>query len=519
MSETPAAFVGVDTDALPASPSSALLLAGGDETIVAVATADGRGALSVLRLSGTDVRGIALAIGIGELTPRVVTRVRLRHPTDDVPLDDALATWFPGPRSYTGEDVLELSTHGGRVVPASVLAACVAAGARLAWPGEFTRRAVLNGRMDLVQAEAVADLIDARTVAMQRQALAQLDGGLSRRFAALRNDVIALDALIAYDIDFPGEDDGPIAPEKISLAATTLIHALDALLATVPRAALLRDGALVVIAGPPNAGKSSLFNALLGESRALVTPIAGTTRDAIEAVLDRRPMPLRLVDTAGLRDTTDEIELLGIEVSRRYLGSARVVLACGASTADIAATVAVIGAHTSAHVVAVHTKSDLATIDVTMMSRAASASPNGSASEDATAHTTAHSTARTTAHTSEHISEPISDDVRAFAVSAETGAGLSALLAHLDVLMLSETAGSASPDPDVMLTRERHRFGVATARDEIAEFLTHWSSGALPAPVAAVHLQTARDALGGVIGVIDTDDVLERVFRDFCIGK
>jgi tRNA modification GTPase len=399
---------------------------------------------------------------------------------DAVALDDALATWFPGPRSYTGEDVLELSTHGGRVVPASVLAACVAAGARLALPGEFTRRAVLNGRMDLVQAEAVADLIDARTVSMQQQALAQLDGGLSRRFALLRDDVIALEALIAYDIDFPGEDDGPIAPHKITTAATALCAALDALLATAPRASLLRDGALVVIAGPPNAGKSALFNALLGESRALVTPIAGTTRDAIEAVLDRRPMPLRLVDTAGLRETTDEIELLGIEVSRRYLGGARVVLACGATPDDIDTTVAAIGSHANARIVAVRTKSDLV-------------------------------------HTSDLLQNTDADGAP-IAVSAETGDGLSALLARVDQL-LRESAEGAGPDADVMLTRERHRFGVATAREEISAFLTHWSSGALPAPVAAVHLQSARDALGAVIGVIDTDDVLERVFRDFCIGK
>jgi len=491
-------FAGFTDDALPASPSSALLLAGGDETIVALATPDGRGALAVIRLSGTGVRHIARALGVGELTPRVATRVALRHPTDDVPLDDALATWFPAPRSYTGQDVLELSTHGGRVVPASVLAACLAAGARLAFPGEFTRRAVLNGRMDLVQAEAVADLIDARTLGMQRQALLQLDGGLSRRFMALREDVIALEALIAYDIDFPGEDDGPIAPERITSAATALLAALDALLATAPRAALLRDGALVVIAGPPNAGKSSLFNALLGESRALVTPIAGTTRDAIEAVLDRHPMPLRLVDTAGMRDTADAIELLGIEVSRRYLGSARVVLACGATPAEVSATVASIAPLTTAHMVAVRTKSDLLHTDRQQHALAIDDDPKAGGRVD--------------------LPVDPSHSVAELEVSAETGQGLSALLSHLDELM-SQVDERAPHDQDVMLTRERHRFGVATAREEIAEFLLHWSSGELPAPVAAVHLQSARDALGGVIGAIDTDDVLERVFRDFCIGK
>jgi len=458
------------------------LLAGGNETIVAISTAAGRGAVALVRLSGTDTRRIATALGIGELVPRTATRVSLRHPELRVALDDALATFFPGPRSYTGEDVLELSTHGGRVVPASVLTACVAAGARLAYAGEFTRRAVLNGRMDLLQAEAVTDLIDARSGAMQHQALAQLDGGLSRRFASLRDDVVHLEALLAYDIDFPGEDDGPIAPERITVAATTLLAALDALLATAPRAALLRDGALVVIAGPPNVGKSSLFNALLGEARALVTPIAGTTRDAIEAMLDRRPVPLRFVDTAGLRDTDDVIERLGIEVSERYLASATIVLACGANEAEIGTTIDAVSRLTTAAIVPVRTKSDL--------------------DPDAQRNTSTW-----------------------LRVSAETGEGLSALLEQLDTTMRVSGAYDSHADTNhadttsVMVTRERHRAGVALARDEIAQFLDAWTSDALPPTVLAVHLHAARDALADVTGVINTDDVLDRVFRDFCIGK
>ncbi len=478
------------SDALPASPRSALLLAGGDETIVAIATADGRGALAQLRVSGSMARAIATALGVGDLAPRVATRVTLRHPAGGVQIDDAIATFFAGPNSYTGEDVLELSTHGGRVVPASVLAACVAAGARPALPGEFSRRAVMNGRMDLLQAEAVADLIDARTGAMQHQALAQLDGGLSRRFAALRDDVLQLEALLAYDIDFPDEDDGPIAPTRIIESATTLLAALDALLETAPRAALLRDGALVVIAGSPNAGKSSLFNALLGESRALVTPIAGTTRDAIEALLDRTPVPLRLVDTAGLRDTTDLIERLGIEVSERYLASAQIVLACGESDADVNATIATVRRETSARIVRVRTKQDLDAGEAQGSGQLASPSIVN-ANGDAIVH-----------------------------VSAETGYGLAALLTRLDAVVRGDSTSHADAVAErVMVTRERHRAGVATARDEISFFLDAWQSGALPATVAAVHLQSARDALSGVTGAINTDDVLDRVFRDFCIGK
>lgn len=454
------------------------VLSGGDDTIAAIATAAGRGAVALIRLSGARAIPIARALGaltIGHdvMTARRSVRAALRHP-DGTPLDDVLVTWFAAPRSYTGEDVVEISTHGGHVVPSLVLAACVAAGARLAIAGEFTRRAVLNGRLDLLQAEAVADLIDARTTAMHQQALSQLDGGLSRRLLALRDDVIHLEALIAYDIDFPEEDDGPVAPMRIAQAAQSLRTALRALIETAPRSAVLRDGVLVVIAGPPNAGKSSLFNALLGEFRALVTPIPGTTRDAIEAVLDRSPLPLRLVDTAGLRDTEDPLEQMGIEVSARYLGQAQVVLVCGSNEVDVSVTRAAIGERTNGVVIPVRTKADLA------------------------------------------LSAEISSDV--ITVSAEMGTGLSRLLKAIDAAVSCHHTSIPVLD-DVLVTRERHRAGLAQADDEITQFLDAWESGALPAPVAAVHLYAAREALSDLIGVVDTEDVLDRVFRDFCIGK
>lgn len=461
----------------PSLIRSTALLAGGHDTIVAQATAEGRGALAIIRISGAQAIPIARALGVFTPVPRVAKRVLLSHPVTAARLDDALVTTFVAPHSYTGEDVVEISTHGGRVVPMQVVAAVVAAGARPALPGEFTRRAVVNGKIDILQAEAIADLIDARTIAMQQQALAQLDGGLTRRLSTLRDDVIHLEALLAYDIDFPEEDDGPIAPERIITAATSLIAALDALVATAPRATQLRDGALVVIAGPPNAGKSSLFNALLGDARAMVTPIAGTTRDAIDAVLDRTPTPLRFVDTAGLRETTDVLEQMGIEVSARYLASAQVVLACGATTDEITLSMAAVRPRTQATIIAVHTKSDLLT-----------------------------------AHASRE------DDVE-FAtcyVSAETGEGLYALLSRCDDAI---AASDNAPTDNVLITRERHQRGLREARNEISDFLDGWGSGALPATVAAVHLQCARDALSDVIGAVGTEDILDRVFADFCIGK
>src|SRR5690606_33882801 len=220
----------------------------------------------------------------------------VRDPVTGEVLDRAMVVLFPGPRSYTGEDVVELTVHGGPAVAPAVLAALVAAGAREATPGEFTRRAVLGGKMDLVQAEAVGDLTDARTAAAGEAAMKQGDGGLSRRIAELRDDMLRLEALIAYDIDFPEEAGGPVSGERILSAASRVLAELNGLLATADGGSLVRDGAVVVIAGPPNAGKSSLFNALLGEERAIVTEIAGTTRDAVEALLDTRPLPLRLVD-------------------------------------------------------------------------------------------------------------------------------------------------------------------------------------------------------------------------------
>lgn len=449
-----------------------MVLAGDQDTIVAQATASGRGAVAIIRLSGARACDMARALGVsGSLGPRLATLVTLRDPQDGSLMDRALVTWFPAPRSYTGEEVVEFAVHGGRVTAMRVLAACVGAGARPALPGEFTRRAVVNGRLNLMQAEAVADLVDARSTAEQQQAVKQLDGGLSRRVLALREQLLHLEALLAYDIDFPEEDDGPIAPARITTAALQLRDALEALLSTVPRGGLVRDGALVVLAGPPNAGKSSLFNALLGQSRAIVTSVPGTTRDAIEALLDRTPLPLRLVDTAGLRETDDPVEQLGIEMSQRYLHEAQVVLACGASEAELQHCMQVVEGRTTAAVLAVYTKCDL--------------------------------------------TQPTRED--RLAVSAERGDGLSALLEAIDVAVQAQTP---MPDADaVLVTRERHRVALTQAHEEVMCFLDAWTTQALPAPVAAAHLLTAREALSELIGVIDTDDLLDVVFRDFCIGK
>ncbi|HKW41652.1 MAG TPA: GTPase, partial [Gemmatimonadales bacterium] len=294
------------------------------DPIVALATPPGRSAIALIRLSGRgafDVAARALRPFHPD-PPRTVRRVRVVHPESGALLDDALAACFPGPRSFTGEDLVELSTHGGLVAPAAAVAALVAAGARPAAPGEFTRRAVLNGKLDLLQAEATGDLIDAGSTAQARHALQQLDRGLSTRLERLRADLLELEALIAYDIDFPEEDEGPVRPERVERVWAAARDGIVQLLATAPEGERLREGALLVIAGRPNAGKSSLFNALLGRERAIVTEVPGTTRDAIEAHAVLEGFPFRLVDTAGLRDSSDRVERIGIEVARQYLGAA-----------------------------------------------------------------------------------------------------------------------------------------------------------------------------------------------------
>jgi tRNA modification GTPase len=465
---------------MTALPGAAIDLS---ETIVALATAAGRGALAVVRLSGAGAHAIARScLDRWPPEPRRVTVSRV-HDVNDVELDQAVVIRFDAPASFTGEDVVEIITHGGPVVSTTIIAALVARGARPARPGEFTRRALLNGKLDILQAEATGDLVSASSRAAQRVALRQLDGGLSRRVLALRDQLIGLEALIAYDIDFPEEDDGPIAPARVGAATASLISALEQLLDTARAGELVREGALVVLAGAPNVGKSSLFNALLGQNRAIVTDIPGTTRDAIEAVIDTSTVPLRLVDTAGLRRADDPVERIGVEVSESYLARASVVLACADSSAAAAALASELAGRTDAPIILVRTKSDICPVSDAALEherRAAGA-------------------------------------VAALAASAESGHGLAALVtAAADVVL--RDGGSLEVDAPV-LTHERHRYGVSRALAEARAFESHWRAADVPALIAAVHLREAVRALEDLIGRVDVEDILDEVFRRFCVGK
>lgn len=469
------------------APASAL--PGAADTIVAIATPPGRGALSIVRISGPSSHEIGRVL-LSSWPRRPRTAV-LSQVLDELgqTLDQVVVVRYDAPSSFTGEDALEISTHGGLVVPTTVVAAVIARGARMAAPGEFTRRAVLNGKLDILQAEASADLIAAGSRAAQRVALQQLDGGLSRRITALRDKVVEIEALIAYDIDFPEEDDGPIAPARTLSALETLETALRGLLATARGGELVREGALAVLAGAPNVGKSSLFNALIGRSRAIVTAIPGTTRDALEAVIDADPWPIRAVDTAGLRTTADPVERLGIEVSESYLARAAVVLCCGddeRSLRDAAASVRAAQRHAGADespLIAILTKCDLSrneAIDVAALGSEL-------------------------------------DSAAAIEVSAETGAGVQRLLATIEEV-LDHAVGLPELDAPV-LTQARHQHAVEHALAELQAFRRAWREDELPATIAAVHLHAAGDALRDLIGSIDTEHVLDEVFRRFCVGK
>lgn len=442
-----------------------------DSTIVAVATPPGLGALAVVRVAGPEAFLVArrVAPDLDLEHAREAQLIGLMGP-DGNALDRALVTCFPAPHSFTGDDTVEFSVHGGALVPGLVVAAALAAGARLATAGEFTRRAVLNGKLDLLQAEAVGDLIEATAPGQARVALQQLDGGLSRRIATLREALLDASAMLAYSIDFPEEDDGPIAPTRPLAALQDVQSQLERLLATSQDGERVRRGAMVVLAGPPNAGKSTLFNALLGQERALVTEIAGTTRDAIEADTTVEGWPVRLVDTAGLRNTTDRLEGMGVEVSRRYLESADIVLLCNdlSGAQKISESLFTRNQRT----VIVGTKAD--------------------------------------AVGAEAVS---SNDY--FIVSSHTGMGIPELRRHLAERLFG---GVVRGGGDVaLLTRERHRVAVVSALGAVA--LARGELGAGEVVLAAHQVQAAVASLDELIGVVEREDVFDRVFAGFCVGK
>jgi tRNA modification GTPase len=454
-----------------------------DDTIVAIATPPGRGGIGVVRVSGPTARAVArtlLSTGT-DLQPRLATftrLVRLKPSTTngrraDIS-DEVVITFFPAPHSYTGQDVVEISAHGSPVVLRGIVERSIAAGARLAEPGEFTLRAFLNGKRDLVQAEAVADLIDAVTPLQARTAFDQLEGTLTARIAAIDSVLFDLIAKLEASLDFPDEGYHFIAPDAIGEAIQGVVVRIDDLLGDATRGRLIREGAQVVIAGRPNVGKSSLFNVLAGADRAIVTEIPGTTRDLITERVDIEGVPVTLVDTAGSRDTLDVVEREGVARGDRAREVADLVL------------------------VVLDASQPLAADDERLLERTAGLRRVIVANKsDATM-----------------PGEPLWAAGDAMLVSATTRAGIAELRTRIAQTLTGAEAQRDSP----AISNTRHIALLQAARAHLEA--AHVAARAkTPEEFVLADLQAARHRFDEVVGRRTTDDLLAHIFERFCIGK
>lgn len=444
----------------------------GRDTIAAIGTPPGRGGIGVVRVSGPGVEGIAVYV-LGGLPEARRATYRAFVDSRGETFDRGIAIYYPAPHSYTGEPVLELQGHGGPVVMQMLLSACLDAGARIAEPGEFTRRAFMEGKLDLAQAEAVADLIDAASREAARSAIRSLAGEFSAAVHALVEQLTELRALTEAVLDFPQEEVDELHLEDARARLVRVRASLEDVLAKSEQGSLLRSGIHVVIAGRPNVGKSSLLNRLAGEDRAIVTPTAGTTRDALREPIQIDGVPIIVVDTAGLRESPDEVERLGVERTWREVTRADAVLAVLEADRGVTPEDREMLARLPAGVsrIAVFNKVDL-------VPGAVAGGRAGAPNE--------------------------------IWVSAKTGAGLEELR-----FMLLQTAGWSAGSEPVFLARERHLRALARARrhlDEASRQLERWE-------FFAEELRLAQVALTEITGEYSADDLLGEIFGRFCIGK
>lgn len=435
--------------------------------IAAIATAPGRGGIGVVRVSGNDVSSFARAL-LGDVpAPRHATFARFLG-AEGATLDEGIALYFPAPHSFTGEDVLELQGHGGPVVLGMLLARCLALGARLAEPGEFTRRAYLNGKLDLAQAEAVADLIDAASAEAARSAVRSLTGAFSLRIGELVDALTRLRMLVEATLDFPEEEIDFLRDADAFGRLDAIDAALAAVRAQARQGALMREGVTVVLVGQPNVGKSSLLNQLAGFEAAIVTEIAGTTRDTVREAIQIRGVPLHIVDTAGLRETDDPVERLGIARTWAAIERADVALLLVDAAHGLGADEAAILARLSSVArITVHNK-----IDVTR-----------------------------------EVPRAEGDEIW---LSAKTGAGVDLLRERL-----LEAAGWQAAGEGAFMARARHLAALDRARGHLAA--AREIAGQLE--LFAEELRLAQDALAEITGEFTADDLLGEIFSSFCIGK
>ncbi len=445
------------------------------DVIAAIATPPGRGGIGVVRVSGPDVSRIIDGIIGHVLQPRVATLARFVDARGEL-LDQGLALWFPAPASYTGEAVLELHGHGGPAVLGLILKRCLELGARLAQPGEFTKRAFLNDKLDLAQAEGVADLIDAATGTAARAAARSLSGAFSREVATIVAALVDLRMFTEATLDFPEEDIDFIRAADAQGKLSGLRERVATLIARSRQGGLLRDGLHVVLVGAPNVGKSSLLNQLVGDDVAIVTPHAGTTRDAIRSSVEIRGIPLHVIDTAGLRDTVDEVEKIGIARTRTAIAGADLALIVTDARETGAPAAALIAQLPASLVrIVVRNKIDL---------------------------------------TSEPPRRAVDDGSAAVWLSAHTGAGIELLK---DAIL--DLAGAHEDMEGSFLARERHLLALDAASERLAAAAVHLAAASPPLELFAEELREAQGALSAITGKLTADDLLGELFSRFCIGK
>ena len=445
-----------------------------NETIAAVATPFGQGALAVIRLSGVEalpVAGQALGRAPEGLEERHAHRAKVCA-ENGVVLDDVVVTVFRGPRSYTGEDVVEISCHGGVLVVQRLLERLLECGARSAEAGEFTQRAFLNGKLDLTQAEAVMDVISAQTELALRAAQHQLGGRIGVETETLRGEVLEIVAHVEAHIDFPEENIDPDTGAGLIGRLEGVKARIDKLLATAEQGRILREGARTVICGEPNVGKSSLLNVLLGYERAIVSEVAGTTRDTVEEVLNVGGIPVRLIDTAGMRESVDEIEQRGVERTRQHLAEADLILEVVDTSREKGNLLSSESRENRHHLLLLN-KSDLG------------AHPDWN------------------------------QEGRGVAISCREGTGMDALGEAIgDQLSL----GAASWGQEAVAVNARHQDCLRRAEKALLVAREQLSAGEGP-ELAAVDLRIALDAIGEVAGKVETEELLGEIFGRFCIGK
>jgi len=441
------------------------------DVIAAVATAPGRAGIGIVRVSGKTLNRFATSLLGAVPAPRTAARATFRG-ADGGPIDDGIAVFFAAPASYTGEDVLELQGHGGPVVLQMLLRRCVELGARLAEPGEFTRRAFLNDKLDLAQAEGVADLIEAATEAAARCALRSLRGEFSESIENLAKRLVELRTLVEATLDFPEEEIDPVDREDVRRRLEQLQVDIYRSLESGRRGSVLRSGLQVVLAGQPNVGKSSLLNRLAGEEVAIVTEIAGTTRDAVRQTIQIEGVPINIIDTAGLRDTTDKVEAIGVARTWDAISRADALLLVIDARAGVTAADRAIAARLPGNLkpLTVLNKIDLA-----------EQPPMAEASSDG-----------------------------CIRLSAKTGEGIDVLRRALLAL-----AGWQSGGEDVFMARERH----LGALERVAEALERADRARVHSELFAEELRLAQRELGVITGEFTADDLLGEIFSRFCVGK